>query len=90
MKMIKMQMACSITFKELCDKYLINCRERNLREGTIYNIFCGGSFYGILGAILRYSVVIVEECGMRIKESYRGLFEQPLLLITYSLIIHLK
>ncbi len=35
MKMIKMQMACSITFKELCDKYLINCRERNLREGTI-------------------------------------------------------
>ncbi len=35
MKMIKMQMACSITFKELCNKYLINCRERNLREGTI-------------------------------------------------------
>ncbi len=35
MKMIKMQLACSITFKELCDKYLTNCRERNLREGTI-------------------------------------------------------
>ena len=26
---------CELTFKDGCEKYLDNCRQRNLREGTI-------------------------------------------------------
>lgn len=32
---MKMTVSNKITFKEGCDKYLDNCRQRNLREGTI-------------------------------------------------------
>ena len=35
MKKLKMQTTNSITFEEGCNKYLDNCRQRNLREGTI-------------------------------------------------------
>ena len=35
MKKMKMTVSNKITFKEGCDKYLDNCRQRNLREGTI-------------------------------------------------------
>ncbi len=34
-KKIKMTVSESITFKEGCEMYLDNCRQRNLREGTI-------------------------------------------------------
>ena len=30
-----MQVSNSITFEQGCNKYLDNCRQRNLREGTI-------------------------------------------------------
>ena len=35
MKKLKMSMASSLTFEEGCNKYLEDCRQRNLREGTI-------------------------------------------------------
>ena len=35
MKKIKMSRGVSFTFEEGCNKYLENCRQRNLREGTI-------------------------------------------------------
>ena len=35
MKKIKMSRGVTLTFEEGCNKYLENCRQRNLREGTI-------------------------------------------------------
>ena len=35
MKKLKMVKSVSITLEEGCNKYLDNCRARNLREGTI-------------------------------------------------------
>ena len=35
MKKIKMSRGVTLTFEEACNKYLENCRQRNLREGTI-------------------------------------------------------
>ena len=35
MKKIKMARGTTLTFEEGCNKYLENCRQRNLREGTI-------------------------------------------------------
>jgi len=35
MKKLKMISSKSITFEEGCNKYLENCSQRNLREGTI-------------------------------------------------------
>ena len=36
MKKIKMARGTTLTFEEGCNKYLENCRQRNLREGRIY------------------------------------------------------
>ena len=36
MKKIKMSRCVKLTFEEGCNKYLENCRQRNLREGTIW------------------------------------------------------
>ena len=35
MKRLKMARGVTLTFEEGCNKYLENCRQRNLREGTI-------------------------------------------------------
>ena len=35
MKKLKMTRGVTLTFEEGCNKYLENCRQRNLREGTI-------------------------------------------------------
>ena len=35
MKKIKMSRSVTLTFEKGCNKYLENCRQRNLREGTI-------------------------------------------------------
>ena len=35
MKKIKMSRGVKLTFEEGCNKYLENCLQRNLREGTI-------------------------------------------------------
>ena len=35
MKKLKMIPKESVTFEDGCNKYLDNCRQRNLREGTI-------------------------------------------------------
>ena len=35
MRKLQMQTTNSITFEEGCNKYLDNCRQRNLRQGTI-------------------------------------------------------
>ena len=35
MQKIKMSRGVTLTFEERCKKYLENCRQRNLREGTI-------------------------------------------------------
>ena len=35
MQKIKMVRGVTLTFEEGCNKYLENCRQRNLREGTI-------------------------------------------------------
>ncbi len=35
MKKLKMSRVVTLTFEEGCNKYLENCRQRNLREGTI-------------------------------------------------------
>ena len=35
MKKLKMAREITLTFEEGCNKYLENCRQRNLREGTI-------------------------------------------------------
>ena len=46
MKKLKMARGIALTFEEGCNKYLENCRQRNLREGTIehyrqsYLYFC--------------------------------------------------
>ena len=34
-KKLKMSRTVTLTFEEGCNKYLENCRQRNLREGTI-------------------------------------------------------
>lgn len=34
MKKLKMARGVTLTFEEGCNKYLENCRQRNLREGT--------------------------------------------------------
>ena len=34
MKKLKMARGITLTFEEGCNKYLENCRQRNLREGT--------------------------------------------------------
>ena len=33
-KKIKMSRSVGLTFEDVCNKYLGNCRQRNLREGT--------------------------------------------------------
>ena len=35
MQKLKMEATQSITFEEACNKYLDDCRQRNLRQGTI-------------------------------------------------------
>ena len=35
MQKLKMTRGVTLTFEEGCNKYLENCRQRNLREGTI-------------------------------------------------------
>ena len=35
MKKLKMVKGIALTFEEGCNKYLENCRQRNLRQGTI-------------------------------------------------------
>ena len=35
MKKLKMARGVTLAFEEGCNKYLENCRQRNLREGTI-------------------------------------------------------
>lgn len=35
MKKLKMTTTAYISFKEGCEKYLLDCQQRNLREGTI-------------------------------------------------------
>ena len=35
MQKIKMSRGVTLTFEEGCKKYLENCRQRNLREGTM-------------------------------------------------------
>ena len=35
MQKIKMARGTTLTFEEGCNKYMENCRQRNLREGTI-------------------------------------------------------
>ena len=35
MKKLKMAWSVTLTFDEGCNKYLENCRQRQLREGTI-------------------------------------------------------
>ena len=35
MKKLSMISQVSITFEEGCDKYILNCKQRNLRQGTI-------------------------------------------------------
>ena len=35
MQKIKMSRGTLLTFEEGCNKYLENCRQRNLRDGTI-------------------------------------------------------
>ena len=35
MKKLKMARVVTLTFEEGCNKYLENCRQRNLRKGTI-------------------------------------------------------
>ena len=35
MKKLKMSKGTALTFEEGCEKYLENCRQKNLREGTI-------------------------------------------------------
>ena len=35
MKKLKMARGVTLTFEEGCNRYLENCRQRNLREGTI-------------------------------------------------------
>ena len=35
MKKLKMSRGVTLTFEEGCNKYLENCRQRNLRDGTI-------------------------------------------------------
>ena len=37
MKKLKMAQGITLTFEEGCHKYLENCRQRNLREGS----YCG-------------------------------------------------
>ena len=34
-KKLKMSRTVTLTFEEGCNKYLENCRQRNLREGTV-------------------------------------------------------
>jgi integrase/recombinase XerD len=34
-KKLKMARGVTLTFEEGCNKYLENCRQRNLRQGTI-------------------------------------------------------
>ena len=40
MKRIKLNVAKTMTFKDGCELYLLDCRQRNLREATInhYNM----------------------------------------------------
>jgi hypothetical protein len=35
MKKLKMSRGVTLTFEEGCNKYLENCHQRNLRQGTI-------------------------------------------------------
>ena len=35
MKKLSMIKQVSITFEQGCDKYILNCKQRNLRQGTI-------------------------------------------------------
>ena len=35
MKKLKMEATSSITFKEGCEKYLEDCMQRNLRDGSL-------------------------------------------------------
>lgn len=37
MKKLRMNVSNTLTFEEGCNKYIDNCRERNLREGTIHH-----------------------------------------------------
>jgi len=39
--MKKLSMICqvSITFEQGCDMYLLNCKQRNLRQGTINHYY---------------------------------------------------
>ena len=53
MKKLKMSRGVTLTFEEGCNKYLENCRQRNLREGTIQEVMI--LFYmGKQGNFFRY------------------------------------
>lgn len=45
MKKLKMAKGIMLTFEEGCNKYLENCRQRNLRQGTINNYKQSYKFY---------------------------------------------
>ena len=40
MKKLKMVRGTTLTFEEGCNKYLENCRQRNLREGIQECVIC--------------------------------------------------
>ena len=62
MKKIKMARSVTLTFEEGCNKYLENCRQRNLREGTINHYEYTITEYDLNELKKRkYKVVLEEE-----------------------------
>ena len=56
MKKLKMARSVTLTFEEGCNKYLENCRQRNLREGTINHY----SITSMVGMTVAVAVAIEE------------------------------
>ena len=52
MQKIKMPRGVTLTFEEGCKKYLENCRQRNLREGTINHYRQSLVYKAFVGATL--------------------------------------
>ena len=57
MKKMKMKRENSISFEQGCNLYLNNCRERNLREGTIKHTF----FKGNVQLINNFMMALAEQ-----------------------------
>lgn len=91
MKKLKMARGVTLTFEEGCNKYLENCRQRNLREGSKFSLDCykaSKKIYSKNKAQLKATYLL--EIFISIKKDYKSLkmiYSQNIIIYYYSLLL---